>query len=177
MHRPRDPWQSQNDSYSFEQVQNGLGAVSSCTFLLSDIGLTSDRWIASSQTRLWADHKRYRWHQCWLARFFHHPFHNQPLSIHEPNKLMSSPCYSPVSNMPPCLQDTMAPKRCHIFYFGLRWKRYHFSLLSRSGQIFACKWWQFYALFNIRVDLKLVRIKLIFLLYPKSDLINCLRGD
>ena len=45
-------------------------------------------------------YQRYWWHQCWPARFFHHPFHNQPLSIHEPNKLMLSPCYSSVSNKP-----------------------------------------------------------------------------
>ena len=132
MQRPRDPWQSQNYSYSFEQVQDGLGTVSSCTILLSDIDLTSDRWIASSQTRWWADHKKYRWHQCWPAHFFHHPFHNQPLSIHEVNKRISSLCYSPVSNMPPCLQGTMAPRRYHIFNFGLGWKGYHLSSLSRS---------------------------------------------
>ena len=133
MQRPRNFQQSQNDSFSFEQVQDGLGAVSSCTILLPDIDLTNDRWIASSQTRSWTDHQRYRLHQCWPAHFLHHPFHNQPISIHEPNKLMSSPCYSPVSNMPPCLQDTMAPKRCHIFNFGLGWRGYHLSSLSRSG--------------------------------------------
>ena len=88
--------------------------MSSCAILLPDIDLTDDRWIALSPTRWWADHQRYRWQQCWSAHFIHHPFHHQPLSIHEPTKLMSSPCYSPVSDMPPCLWDTMAPRRHHI---------------------------------------------------------------
>ena len=43
MQRPRDLQQSQNDFFSFEQVQNGFGAVSSCTILLLDIDLTGDR--------------------------------------------------------------------------------------------------------------------------------------
>ena len=53
--------------------------------LLPDIDLTSDRWNASSRTRSWVDHQRYWQHQCWPARFIHHPFHHQPLSLHEPN--------------------------------------------------------------------------------------------
>ena len=78
-------------------------------------------------------YQRYWWHQCCPACFFHHPFHNQPLSIHEPNKLMLSPCYSSVSNKPPYLRDTMAPRRRHIFNRGLGWKGYLFLPLSRSG--------------------------------------------
>ena len=70
---------------------------------------------------------------CEPACFLHHPFQNQPLSIHELNKLMSSPCYSPASNMPPCLRDIMAPRRCHISNFGLGWRGCHLSSLSRSG--------------------------------------------
>ena len=100
--------------FSFELIQDGLGAVSSCTILLPDVDFTNNRWLASSQTRSRADHQRYRWHQSWTACFIHHPFHHQPLSIHEPNKLMSSLCYSPASDMPACLWDTMAPRRCHI---------------------------------------------------------------
>ena len=43
MQRPRDLQQSQNFSISFEQVQDGLGAVSSYAILLPDIDLTGDR--------------------------------------------------------------------------------------------------------------------------------------
>ena len=43
-----------------------------------------------------------------------HLLHNQPLSIHEPNTLMSPPCYFPVSDMPSRLPDTMVPKNHHI---------------------------------------------------------------
>ena len=39
----------------------------------------------------------------------------------------------PVSNMPPCLWDTIAPRRHQIFNFGLRWRGYHLSSLSRSS--------------------------------------------
>ncbi len=133
MQRPRDLQQSQNDSFSFEQVQDSLGAVSSCAILLPDIDLIDNRWIASSQTRWWADHQRYPLHQCWPAHFLHHSFHNQPISIHEPNKFMSSPCYFLVSNMPPCFWDTMAPRRRHhIFNFRLELRGYYLSSLSRS---------------------------------------------
>ena len=42
-----------------------------------------------------------------------------------------------VSNMPPCLWDTMAPRRCHILNFGIGWKGYgggyHLSSFPRSG--------------------------------------------
>ncbi len=135
LQRPRNFQQLQNDSFSFEQVQDGLGVVSSCTILLPDIDLTNDRWIASSQTRSWADHQRYRLHQCWPAFFLHHPFHNQPISIHESNKFMSSPCYSFVSNMPPCLWDTIAPRRHHILNFRLGWRGHYLSSLSRSKEL------------------------------------------
>ena len=94
--------------------------------------LVSDRWIASSQTRSWAD-QRYRWHQCWPARFIHNPFHHPPISIHEPNKLMSWPCFSPVSNIPLYLRDTMSPRKLHISNFGLGWRGYHLSWLSKSS--------------------------------------------
>ena len=43
MQRPKDLQQSQNDSFSFEQVQDGFGAVSSCAILLPDIDMTGDR--------------------------------------------------------------------------------------------------------------------------------------
>ena len=42
MQRPRDLQQSQNDSFSFEQVQD-LGAVSNFAILLPDIDLTDDK--------------------------------------------------------------------------------------------------------------------------------------
>ena len=40
MQRPRDLQQSQNDFFSFEQVQDGLGAMSSCTILM-----TCSNWL------------------------------------------------------------------------------------------------------------------------------------
>ena len=43
MQRPKDLQQSQNDSFSFEQVQDSFGAVSSCAILLPDIDMTGDR--------------------------------------------------------------------------------------------------------------------------------------
>ena len=43
MQRPKDLQQSQNDSFYFEQVQDGFGAVSSCAILLPDIDMTSNR--------------------------------------------------------------------------------------------------------------------------------------
>ena len=47
----------------------------------------------------------------------------------------------------------MAPRRRHISNFGLGWKWYHFSLLSRSGaRHFACRWQQFWVLFDIHVE-------------------------
>ena len=100
--------------FSFELIQDGLGVVSSCAILLPDVDLTNERWLASSQTRSWADHQRYRWHQSWTACFIHDPFHHQLFSIHELNKLMSSLCYSPTTDMPACLWDIMAPRRHHI---------------------------------------------------------------
>ena len=42
MQRPKDLQQSQNDSFYFEQVQDGFGAVSSCAILLPDIDMTGD---------------------------------------------------------------------------------------------------------------------------------------
>ena len=42
--------------------------------------------------------------------------------------------------------------------------------------ISAFRWRQFWALFDIYVDLKLVSIMLIFILYQKSDLVSCLRS-
>ena len=43
MQRPRDLQQLQNDSFSFEQVQDGLPALSSCTILLPDNVMTGDK--------------------------------------------------------------------------------------------------------------------------------------
>ena len=40
MQRPKDLQQSQNDSFSFKQVQDDFGAVSSCAILLPDINMT-----------------------------------------------------------------------------------------------------------------------------------------
>ena len=105
MQRPRDLRQSQNDSFSFEQVQDGLGAVSSCAILLPHIDLTSDRWIASTQTRSWADYQRYWWHQCWVSiadlpasstihfRTSPFPFMSQTNSCHHHAILLSQICF------------------------------------------------------------------------------------
>ena len=104
MQRPRDLRQSQNDSFSFEQVQDGLGAVSSCAILLPHIDLTSDRWIACTQTRSWADYQRYWWHQCWVSiadlpasstihfRTSPFPFMSQTNSCHQHAILLSHIC-------------------------------------------------------------------------------------
>ena len=114
---------------------------------LSKFRMVYQHWaVAPSccQTMTWPvtdellpDHERiyqwYWWHQGWPARYLHHPFHNQPLSIYEPNKLMSSLCYAPVSNVPPYLWDTMAPRRRHIFNCWLGWKGYLLLSLTRSG--------------------------------------------
>ena len=89
--------------FSIELIQDGLGAVSICAILLPDVDLTNDRWLDQIMTRSWAGHQRYRWHQSWTACFIHYPFHYQPFSIHEPNKLKSSLCYTPASDMPACL--------------------------------------------------------------------------
>ena len=43
MQRPKDFRQSQNDSFSSEQVQDGFRAESSCAILLLDIDMTADR--------------------------------------------------------------------------------------------------------------------------------------
>ena len=43
MQRPKDLQHLQNDSFSFEQVQDSFGAVSSCAILLPDIDMTGDR--------------------------------------------------------------------------------------------------------------------------------------
>ena len=43
MQRPRDLRQLRNDTLSFEQVQDGLGAVSSYPILLPEIDLTRNR--------------------------------------------------------------------------------------------------------------------------------------
>ena len=42
--------------------------------------------------------------------------------------------------------------------------------------VYACRWRQCWALFDIHVDFKLVNVKLIFVLYQKSDLISCLKS-
>ena len=47
-------------------------------------------------------------------------------------------CHHLVSNMLPCLLDTMAPRRCHILKIGVGWKGYHLSSLSRSGARHFC---------------------------------------
>ena len=43
MQRPRELQQLQNDSFSFEQVQDGLPALSSCAILLPDNDMTGDK--------------------------------------------------------------------------------------------------------------------------------------
>ena len=112
MQRPKDLQLSQN-----EQVQDDFGAVSSCAILLPDINMTDkflparpdDEQIIKSIGDINAD----------LPAPSTIHFTTSPFFIHEPNKLMSSPGYSPVSNVPLYFWDTIAPRRRHIFKFGV----------------------------------------------------------
>ena len=54
---------------------------------------------------------------------------------------------------------------------------YSYHSQEAAQGVYNCKWWEFWALFDICVDLKLVSIKLIFTLYQKSDLVSCLRSS
>ena len=42
-------------------------------------------------------------------------------------------CHHLVSNMLPCLLDTMAPRICHILKIGVGWKGYHLSSFLKSS--------------------------------------------
>ena len=90
---------------------------------------------------------------------------------------MSLQGYSPVSNCLPVFRILWYPGDIIILILGLGEgdNISHHSQEVAQG-ISAYKWWKFRALFNILVDLKLVRIKLIFVLGQKSDLVSCLKS-
>ena len=135
MQRPRDSWQSQNDSYSFDfysfdsySFEQWVVAPSCCqtlTWPVTDELLPArpdcEQIIKGIVTSMLT---------CPLLPSSISqpaPFHPWAKQTHVITVLF------PISNMPPCLQDTLAPKRCHIFYYGLGWRGYHLSSLSRSG--------------------------------------------
>ncbi len=91
-------------------------------------------------------------------------FTTSPFQSMSQTKLVSSLYYSPASDMPACLWDTMAPRRHHITTAILD-KYVCVTAATVVQGVYACRWRQCWALFDIHVDLELVNIKLIFVLY------------
>ena len=110
MHRPRDLLPSQDDSplsifrMAYEQWEVAPSWCQMLTWSITD-GLLQPDQIMSRSSKVLATST--------LTCPFHPPSISPPAPFHPWTKLMLSPCYSPVSDMPPCLWDTMAPRR-HI---------------------------------------------------------------